>query len=767
MLKWLQRLRGTKDAIPAPPSPLVSADIPIRGAAQDLLSRAAIANRIADTVTAPGAREGRVFAIRGGWGNGKSSLKNLVIEAFASRNPSPLFLEFNPWQWGDSDAIARALFEQMASRLGGAYSPEATRRAKALRRYGDLLIGSSGTLSKAGDEKGLVEWLAAAALIFGALGIGFTTVPAKMLAAAIMGLSGLALLIGKILRLRGEDRSAAPLDTVRADLEKRLAELERPLVVFVDDIDRLEPEQIRALFRQIKVNANLPNILFVLLFQPSIVEEALKPVAHTEGRDYLEKIVQAHFDLPPVAPEKLMQIFALLLGAVVDHLATSENGFEQRRWGNVSIGGIQPFIRNLRDVRRLMASIEIHLPLYEGRRVFEANIIDFIALEALRVFEPQFHAALAQNEALLLQTRRFRQDGAEKIHRERIEALIDRVRPERQDACRSLLKELFPPIEWALGGMHYSGESFFRGWLTDKRVCTSRHFGRYFTLQLPEGSISESDFADLVEAATDQHELDAIIDIFRKRGALGALAARFDESVEQLPIDDIERLLPALFNMGEELSGEPGSDGPFNSPFVSAWRAASWYLRRVPDMTERARLMLQAMASTKALSTPAILISLEIEAYEKPDSEREPELAEEDIGPLKEAWIANMEERIADPALLQHDRLVSHLFRWKEYAGSDEPPRAWVAEISGDASRRVKLLRRFLSVGRTHGWGDRVSVKTETFRKDSLEPFFDLDDLRAWVGDLDLGKLEAEDARVMAILAKILGMWHRGEATER
>lgn len=766
MFGWLKRRLGGKGTEGPTPTAGTAADIPIRSAAEDLLSRTVIAQRIADMLAAPGTREGRVFAIRGSWGGGKSSLKNLVVEALGAHNPAPLYLEFNPWQWGDSDTIARALFEQMASRLGGAYSPEAASRAKALRRYGNMLVGSSGPLTKTGDEKGIVSWLGSAALLLGSLGVGFSNFPAKTLAAMALGVGGLLLLIGKLLRWRGEDRSTAPLDKVRADLEQRLGRLERSLVIFVDDIDRLEAEQIRMLFRQIKVNANLPNILFVLLFQPSIVEEALKPVAGTEGREYLEKIVQAHFDLPPIAPEKLMQIFGIQLGGIVDHLATTENGFQQVRWGNVLIGGILPFIRNLRDVRRLLTSIDIHMPLHEGRRVFEVNIIDFIALEALHVFEPSFYSQLAANETLLRQSNRFSGDGRDKADREAIEALIASVREDRQEACRTILEELFPPIGSMVGGTSYAGESWYRGWLNEKRVCTSRHFSRYFQLQLSDGSISESDFADLVEAATDAKSLKSIITKFRDRGNLAALAARFDESVDQLPLNDIDRILPALFELGEELSSEPGADGSFNTPFVSAWRAASWFLRGVEDKRERARHMLAAMTSTGCLSTPAILISLEIEAFEKPDGERQPELEAEDIEPLKAAWVANMVERGAnDPKLLEHDRLVGHLFRWKDFSGSIAAPRAWVEAIGSDPAKRVQLLSRFLSVGRSQGWGDRVTQKAESFRKDTLIEFFDLDELQSWLAQLNWGSLNAEEMRIMTMLNKHLEAWKRGERT--
>lgn len=111
-----------------------------------------MAGRIAQILAASGKTDGRVFAIRGAWGFGKSSLKNLVIEVLAARYPDVPVLDFNPWQWGDNDSIARALFQQMAGKLGGSHAPAAAKRAHRLRQYGGLIVGGSGSLDKFGHN---------------------------------------------------------------------------------------------------------------------------------------------------------------------------------------------------------------------------------------------------------------------------------------------------------------------------------------------------------------------------------------------------------------------------------------------------------------------------------------------------------------------------------------------------------------------------------------------------------------------------------------
>lgn len=126
----------------------IGAEAPIRKASEDRLRRADFAGRIAEVLSELSLREGRVFAIRGGWGFGKSSLKNLITERLDAGGCRADWLDFNPWQWGDGDAIARALFGQIADRLGGEHSKAALARAEALRRYGTILTGAGTPLKE-------------------------------------------------------------------------------------------------------------------------------------------------------------------------------------------------------------------------------------------------------------------------------------------------------------------------------------------------------------------------------------------------------------------------------------------------------------------------------------------------------------------------------------------------------------------------------------------------------------------------------------------
>ncbi|MBW7982322.1 KAP family P-loop NTPase fold protein [Enterobacillus tribolii] len=709
----------------------IGAEAPIRTASEDRLRRSGFAARIADVLSELSLREGRVFAIRGGWGFGKSSLKNLITERLDAKSSGADWLDFNPWQWGDGDAIARALFGQIADRLGGEHSKAALDRAEALRRYGAILTGVSKPLKEAGSSGLLISTvLTNASVIAIASAIGYDLPTVAKVAAVLAFLSVGVPLLGRVLSYLGRDHSGESLDKVRRALEARLRELDRPLVVFVDDIDRLEPEQIRMLLRQVKANANLPNIVFVLLFQPSIVERALDPVADNDGRAFLEKIVQANFDLPAVPTSFVHRMFEEELSEIAGPYATEANGFSQRRWGNACIGCIQPLLRNMRDARRLISSIAVHMPLHVVGNVFEVNIVDFLLLETLRVFEPDLHDALFRERGLVLQEGRFFRDGRREVDQTAAKELLEIVSEERRNIIRDALKDLFPPLEWAYGGTNYA-DGFHRRWLMEKRVCTSRYFPRYFELQTSVGEMSERRFVDFLDATATEDELLAAIAAVEADGLLNSLVARLDESVDRLPSENAAVLLPGMFRIAEKLAGT--NIGTFNSSYMAAWRATNWYLKGIPEDV-RGSLALEALRKTEALSVASILIHLS-DPNDRDEGESrafEPALDLNTVGAMKAEWLRLIRSRAADgDALIAEPDLISLLYRWKNYTDSMDEPREWVRKAIQTNQGFATMVTRLMSRGTTHTYGDRVSTQHNSFNKETIDDFIGIDVAKA------------------------------------
>lgn len=642
--------------------------------------------------------------------------------------------------------------------MGGEHSKAALDRAEALRRYGAILTGVSKPLKEAGNSGLLISTvLTNASVIAIASAIGYDLPTVAKVAAVLAFLSVGVPLLGRVLSYLGRDHSGESLDKVRTALEARLRELDRPLVVFVDDIDRLEPEQIRMLLRQVKANANLPNIVFVLLFQPSIVERALDPVADNDGRAFLEKVVQASFDLPAVPTSFVHRMFEEELSKIAGPYATEANGFSQRRWGNACIGCIQPLLRNMRDARRLISSIAVHMPLHVVGDVFEVNIVDFLLLETLRVFEPDLHDALFRERGLVLQEGRFSRGGRREVDQAAAKELLELVSEERRNIICDALKDLFPPLEWAYGGTNYA-DGFHRRWLTEKRVCTSRYFPRYFELQTTVGEISERRFVDFLDATATEDGLFAEIAAVEADGLLNSLVARLDESVDRLPTENATVLLPGMFVLAEKLAGTKSSS--FGSSYVAAWRAASWYLKRIPEDI-RGSLALEALRKTEALSVASILIHLSdpTDRNEGESGAFEPALDLNTVVAMKTEWLRLIRSRAADDdALITEPDLISQLYRWKNYTDSMDEPREWVRKAIQTDLGFATMVTRLMSRGSSHIYGDRVSTQHNSFNKETIDDFIGIDVAKAKCDAINPAQFPEHDEALRTLL-RYLEKW--------
>ena len=88
------------------------------------------------------------------------------------------------------------------------------------------------------------------------------------------------------------------MDDTREELREELQKLDKPLVVIIDDIDRLNSDGIRLVFQLVKANSDFPRMVFLLLFQYDVVVQALDEISLQRGSEYLKKLVQVGFDLP-------------------------------------------------------------------------------------------------------------------------------------------------------------------------------------------------------------------------------------------------------------------------------------------------------------------------------------------------------------------------------------------------------------------------------------------------------------------------------------
>lgn len=336
--------------------------------------------------------------------------------------------------------------------------------------------------------------------------------------------------------------------------------------------------------------------------------------------------------------------------------------------------------------------------------------------------------------------------------RTRIVEITASLEGDRQKVVNVILTQLFPNFGWALGGSHY-GVDWNTEWLRERRICSQRHFDRYFMLRLPDGQISDSEFRDFLEL-NEKAKIVEVFKTFDHRGLLPVLLARLDEINRELPLENIASLLPALFDIGESYDNSGGFS--LSTPFIATWRTASWYLKGVEDIELRGQILLTAMSDSIGLAVPDTLINLEDDRREKEDSDDGRTLTDAHLACAKDILLQKIRALSATPSVfLDNLHFVRLLHTWKRIAGRDEV-QEWVAAVVDDVALLPKLLTAFTFIRQSQTLGDYVAQSKKVFELRIFKDFADLDQVNVTLRRLAPLELTEAETGALAALATAL-----------
>ena len=332
-------------------------DRPIASAADDAFSLDNVAIQLASAVQLPAESPSVVLGLEGAWGCGKSSLLALVASKLEMAPTQPLVVRFNPWSVPNSDDLVAALLEAMGAALG-------IRRGRgALERE---LTGLREDLDRlAGAEPGSFRWW-----------------------------------IASLFRRFFGVRSSLAVDQRKAGISAGITELGVPVIVIIDDVDRLQQADICNLFRLIHEVIDFQRVCYVLAYDPEPIHQALG-ASHEDlisGRRYKEKIVQLAFQFPRLSPLRLRKYASTLFldGLRNQGIALSEA--EKERWEEaVTICNLM--LRTPRAIKQAANSIGITARLLLG----EVCVSDIAVFEALYQRNPSLVQRLRNHPEILVQ----------------------------------------------------------------------------------------------------------------------------------------------------------------------------------------------------------------------------------------------------------------------------------------------------------------------------------------------------------------------------
>ena len=323
---------------------MIPGDNPIQSPDADVLGRTAVAERFACYVLELDTSEGAAVGVFGPWGSGKTSFINLARKEFEQAE-IPV-LDFNPWMFSGAEQLVGRFFAELSAKMG---------KTDGLEKIGQ-------SLAKYGDTLNMV-----------------TSIASKLLGMPQVG-QILSVVLKTATDIAEQPTSADDLrKKVDADLKERNG---KPIIVVLDDVDRLSAPEIRDVFKLVRLTASFPSLIYIVVCDRFRVEQALSEQG-LSGRDYLEKILQLPFDLPQIPPRILQeQVSAATETALAD--IESPGPSDNKAWTYIYAGIVRPLVRNMRDVRRYAAAVRGTVIGLGG----QVALADVLGLEAVRLFLP-------------------------------------------------------------------------------------------------------------------------------------------------------------------------------------------------------------------------------------------------------------------------------------------------------------------------------------------------------------------------------------------
>ena len=671
-------------------------DSPIERREDDRYGIHAFADALATSLLSIGKPVGTTIAVTAPWGAGKSSAVNLIRAELLDRKDDTLSVfDFKCWWYRGEEAIALAFLQELNSALK----------------------------SSLGDKvKGLVPEMGRHVLQAG---------PVLGSAVALATTSGWgALVTGSAAFAKRFFPEKPSLEKTFRKLSKTLAEQNKRVLIIIDDIDRLAPDEALGAFRLVKSIGQLPNVMYLLVFDRALAEAAVKARFPSEGPHFLEKIIQASFELPSPTPSDLHNA---LLTSFQERCGTPEEE-HQVRFMNLFYDVVVPYLTTPRHVTRLINAITVTWPPVANN----ISHADYLALETLRLYEPSLFTAIRQHRDVVTSTSR----GGSR-DKKRFDPFLAGVKEDRHERLQIALQRLFPAFE----EVTYSG--FRESWESERRVCLAKHFDTYFKLSLSDDTLSGREIRELVERAGEKEFVqERLLRAARqvRRDGKSMVPVVLDEMTShgrQVSKEKVSAFFSAIFEIADAINRKEDEERGFATGTTSL--RIHWLIRRVTDdrfsLEERSAIYLAATESASF----GWLVDFASSAYTDhyPREGREVDLStalttKEALPTLVGRALGSLRQAAQDDSLLDRPDLMHCLYRWKEFAGDGGAEvRAWLADRMQRDDVIVRMARALTGeswstgLGGFGGLGDRVSRRNVRASIHSDFDLFDQDKFRA------------------------------------
>jgi predicted KAP-like P-loop ATPase len=502
---------------PEGPEPFIS-DSPETDPLKDRFRRSPFAKRIANTLAIRRDPTSMVLLINGKWGEGKTTLLEYVHGALQTfNNVVPIW--FNPWRFSDETSLLLSFFATVADALDKSPKTKKEKLGEVIRDYGSRV--SEMTIE----------------------------------------VQGVKLSAGKTISKLGERLSTIGMEEKRDHFAEMLEKSQKRVVVFLDDIDRLDRVEVQVVFKLLKLTANFDRVSYVLAFDRDVVAAAIGQQFgegdKQAGYNYLEKIVQVNLDLPVADRDSLAQLCIEGVNDALRIASVALTSEQNREFQLAFLQYIVPALNTPRLAKVYANSVAFVLPLLAR----EVNLVDILILEAIKFLYPLLHQDIRANPQIY--TGEFGWDLSDLRDRgakskEHLSLVLEATAGHKMPRAQKLLMDLFPQLQEVFNSGKYGGGNDERA-QREQRVSSGDYLWRYLTCSIPAGDISDQEVDSLLHAIPTMSGPDVAArysQLIQPQEQL-RLLTKLRHRAENIPAESAEKLAIAVAQHGLNIQKIP------------------------------------------------------------------------------------------------------------------------------------------------------------------------------------------------------------------
>ena len=461
-------------------------DIPINETDQDSFGRDDLAQRLATRIKNTNVQNYAFsIGIESPWGFGKTSFINLLCNHL---DKDTVIIKFNPWNYEKERSLVDAFFSELRETLKVYDSSLSTK----LTEYGNILSHSNHDTIKLSAE--FINCL-----------------------------------------------SSQSMNNKRNEINAAIKGIGKLILVVIDDLDRLDKDEIITVLKLIRNSANFPNMVFVSAYDREYLVETLKEDVY-KSNIYLEKIFQYQFKLPEYDKSKLRDLLSKEGGEFVND-ADKEEFYDLLGINKISLERLKnnivlSNIDNPRDVYRFLNSLKFIYHRLQG----EILIKDLMMIELIRIKYYDVYELLSkEHEKYLVFS-----NGTLKLWNENLDKDVI-LKEKHSDIFTTISNKYieggkdYNKIERLLKNMFNAGSRKF------KAINNPSYIDRYFYYSLLDFDISKNDFKIVMKNPFDK--IKQKIDVWlndKKGSSLSDLL----ESVEFSNAEEYKKIVKSIFYVG-------------------------------------------------------------------------------------------------------------------------------------------------------------------------------------------------------------------------